>query len=205
MNKEIIYQPFRRVFLTPVLSLLADKLQLSPQLITVFAMLVGVLCPVALLLHDQVLAVSLLIISGYLDVLDGAVARRLNCCTARGAFLDIFADRVVEFSVIYGLYLVDPWHRGDLVILMLGSILLCITSFLVVGIFSQNQGEKSFHYSPGIIERPEAFLFFGAMIVWPQWFSLLAFVFVGLVFLTTIIRVWQFYRFTNQEDIIHEN
>ena len=75
---------------------------------------------------------------------------------------------------------------------MLGSILLCITSFLVVGIFTPNHSSKSFHYSPGLIERAEAFLFFIVMIFVPYYFTFFAFLFATLVALTALIRLWQF-------------
>lgn len=69
-------------------------------------------------------------------------------------------DRVVEFVVVLALWFVAPQQRGLWCLLMLGSMLLCITSFLVVGIFSENQSQKSFHYSSGLMERAEAFSFF---------------------------------------------
>lgn len=77
---------------------------------------------------------------------------------------------------------------------MLSSVLLCITSFLVVGIFSQNTTEKSFYYSPGLIERFEAFLFFSLMMFLPGIFSYLAYAFSGLVLMTALIRMAQFLR-----------
>lgn len=75
---------------------------------------------------------------------------------------------------------------------MLTSILLCVTSFLVVGIFTEKQTEKSFYYSPGLIERGEAFFFFILMILFPSYFVLLSSLFILLVLLTTAIRVVQF-------------
>ena len=77
---------------------------------------------------------------------------------------------------------------------MLGSMLLCITSFLVVGIFVANDSHKSFHYNPGIMERAEAFIFFIAMMLWPSAFVGLAMLFSLLVTLTAIIRLTQFYK-----------
>lgn len=103
-------------------------------------------------------------------------------------------DRIVEFSAVLALYLFDPQHRATLTILMLGSILLCITSFLVVGIFSNNTSQKSFYYSPGIMERAEAFLFFIVMTLFPDYFNFLAAVFCFLVCLTALIRLFEFKR-----------
>ncbi|NCT57292.1 MAG: hypothetical protein GW760_06250 [Legionella sp.] len=91
--------------------------------------------------------------------------------------LDITTDRFVEFVVLLALWSVSPQERGFCAILMLGSILLCITSFLIVGIFTANDSDKGFRYSPGIMERAEAFSF--------------------LVILTAIIRLKQFYCLTH--------
>lgn len=113
--------------------------------------------------------------------------------------MDITADRLVEFSVILGLLLVNPVSRAIPALWMLGSVLLCVTTFLVIGIFSENSGEKSFHYSTGIMERAEAFCFFILMALLPKYFNPLAWTFTGLVFLTAAIRTWQFHQ------SIHEN
>ncbi len=138
------------------------------------------------------LAFTLLIITGYLDILDGSVARAVGYPSSIGAVLDIVSDRIVEFSVIVGLFAVDPVSRGLICLLMSGSVLICITSFLVVGIFVPNTGEKSFHYSPGLMERSEAFLFFGLMMLFPSLFMWLGILFVVLVALTAVIRVKEF-------------
>jgi hypothetical protein len=84
---------------------------------------------------------------------------------------------------------------GIFSLLMLGSILICVTSFLVVGIFLENTSQKSFYYSPGLIERAEAFLFFVLMILFSKAFSILAVIFSILVFLTAALRLYQFAQY----------
>ena len=71
---------------------------------------------------------------------------------------------------------------------------MCITAFLVVGIFSAKEGEKSFYYSPGLVERAEAFLFFIAMMLLPNYFNQLAYSFILLVFITALFHLFQFYK-----------
>jgi archaetidylinositol phosphate synthase len=90
------------------------------------------------------------------------------------------------------LFWVAPDERGWLCLIMLSATLCCVTSFLVVGIFSENNTSKSFYYSPGLMERFEAFLFFIAMILWPTAFLLLAIAYIGLVGVTTLIRICEF-------------
>ena len=73
---------------------------------------------------------------------------------------------------------------------MLGSMLICITSFLVIGIFTKNNGEKGFYYSQGLMERAEAFIFFMLMIIFPAAFRILAIVFTFLLLVTAAWRIW---------------
>ncbi|HCU05396.1 MAG: hypothetical protein A2X77_04060 [Gammaproteobacteria bacterium GWE2_42_36] len=165
---------------------------ISPNLITVYGMLFGIVTAILLGLHHPYWALVSLIISGYLDSLDGTIARLTVRSTPFGSALDIICDRIVEFSVILGLYFVDPIARATTTIWMLGSILICISSFLVVGIFTQNHHEKSFYYSPGIMERFESFLFFFAMILWPHYFTYCGYAFTVLVVITVILRMREF-------------
>jgi archaetidylinositol phosphate synthase len=184
---------YQTLLIDPLLRLSIFR-HVHPHLITILAALIGI-CILPLLIFDfSFFAFLALMFSGFLDTLDGSLARRRNISSPAGAVLDIVSDRLVEFLVILGLYFVSPEKRAFLCLMMLGSILLCITSFLVVGIFSKNMSEKSFFYSPGIIERAEAFVFFGTMILFPSIFSILALLFTFLVFVTAITRVWQFLR-----------
>ena len=182
-----LYQP---LLATQLVKKMADYVE--PQQLTCAACLTGIAVIPALLMHVPQLAIILLLISGYLDMLDGAVARIANKQTVNGAVLDILSDRIVELGVIAGLILMDPGMRAMYGLLMLGSCYICVTSFLVVGIFIRNQGQKSFHYSPGLMERAEAFIFFILMILAPQYFQVLAVLFSLLVLLTAGIRIREF-------------
>lgn len=168
--------------------------RLSPQTVTLSSCLVGfVVCPLIIFDFPWIAFLALLV-SGFLDTLDGSLARYLHRITSKGAALDIVCDRLVEFAVILGLFFVDTSIRALPSLIMLGSILLCVTTFLVVGIFVENQSTKSFFYSPGLIERGEAFVFFSIMIVFPSTFIVLAYLFSALTFLTAIFRLWEFMK-----------
>ncbi|EKD54850.1 MAG: phosphatidoglycerophosphate synthase [uncultured bacterium] len=186
-----IYQNY---FADPI----AKKISLLPQKITYLACLTGILVMPALFFDFTKLALILMILSGFLDTLDGTVARITDKTSSLGSILDIISDRIVEFSIMMGLFLVDPTHRAIAILMMLGSCYLCVTIFLVIGIFTPNQSVKGFHYSPGFIERAEAFIFFGAMIIAPHYFYLLAYLFVSLVLLTCYLHIKQFISHTKQ-------
>lgn len=170
--------------------------QISPQNITISALITGMMIIPVLYFDFPIIAFILLLVSGMCDILDGSLARAKNLVSNEGAVLDIFVDRCVEFAIIFGLYLSAPEDRAFFILLMLGSILLCVTSFLVVEIFNQKQKQentkKSFNYSPGLMERFEAFVFFGAMIMFPEFFELIAGIFSALTFYTALVRINNF-------------
>lgn len=185
--------PYQRLVIHPLLKWKTLH-RFSPQMFTLLGMLTGILVPFCLYFQSSILALVLLALSGFFDTLDGSLARHLGKASPKGAVLDITADRLVEFAIILGLYLYFPERRALLCIGMLGAILICITTFLVVGVFEQNDSEKSFHYSPGLIERGEAFIFFALMVLFPSLFSPIALIFISLTSITAYIRVFQFIK-----------
>ncbi len=189
MLETQIRHHYQRLLVNPLAGAFARHF--SPNQITLLSLAVGLAAAPCIAVEWNWLAAILLLISGYLDTLDGTVARMTGRTSSFGAMLDITCDRLVEWGVILGLYAVAPSVRGLECILMLGGMLVVITSFLTAGIFIKNDGQKSFNYTPGLMERPEAFIFFMAMIFIPTWFSWLAALFTILVIFTAALRMWQ--------------
>ena len=175
--------------------LLEKMPQCHPVHVTLATALIGILIFPFVALGYHWIAVTLLILTGWGDMLDGSIARYHHKTSNYGAAIDIIADRVVECSIMLGLLVVDPTSRAIPIVCMFTATLLCITSFLVVAIFTENHTQKGFHYSKGIIERAEAFLFFGFMILLPSHFVTLAYLYTTLTLITTIKRVQEFKRF----------
>lgn len=182
--------PYQRAMIDPLLKRRFIT-NIPPSLITLFSCGAGLLVLPLLAFHFSYSALIALLFSGFLDTLDGSIARRQNLTSEKGAALDIFSDRLVEGSVILGLCLYDP-SRGLLTLLMLFGALLCVTSFLIAAIFTQNKGKKSFHYSPGLIERAEAFIFFSLLILFPSLFAPLSGLFSILMAWTALRRIYEF-------------
>ena len=194
MVESYIRPLYDKLLINPLAKALNNFGDYHPLVLTVIGCISGITAAFFVATNFPLTASLLLLLSGYMDSLDGAYARLSQQTSATGAVLDIMSDRVVEFSIVLGLFLYHPQTRGLLAILMLGGMFVCISSFLIVGIFSDNDTYKSFHYSPGIIERPEAFALFIAMILLPQWFTVFASIFTGLILLTAGMRIWQFCR-----------
>ncbi len=170
---------------------------LPANAITIASLITGFISACFLSAEFNFMAVLLLLVSGYLDILDGSVARIQNNSTHFGTVLDIISDRLVESFIVIALFMRDP-NLAFICLLMMMSMLVCVSSFLLVGIFSEKQSEKSFYYSPGLMERAEAFIFFIAMIIFNQFAMIIGIVFTLLVLWTTGVRVYQFYKQSNE-------
>ncbi len=75
-------------------------------------------------------------------MLDGSLARLQNLVHL-GTMLDILSDHFVESFIIIAIFINQPqiWFG----LLMMMSIIVCISSFLLVGVFSQKESIKSFY------------------------------------------------------------
>ena len=194
MIEQSIRPFYQKILVDPIANRLINST--TPIQITLASGFLGLACIPLIYNQYNLMAIIVLLISGYLDTLDGTLARLQNSSSSIGSVLDIMMDRLVEFSAIFGLYLLSPQVRATTTIILLGSILWCVTSFLVVGIFSPNEGEKGFHYSPGLIERAETFIFIGLMIIWPKAYNGLAITLTLFIFMTTMMRLYQFIKFS---------
>lgn len=79
------------------------RLRLSPNQWTLFS-LVPILIALYFLIREQFLLAALFfIISSFLDLVDGSVARVTGQVTKLGAYLDTIVDRYIEGIIIFGL------------------------------------------------------------------------------------------------------
>ena len=179
-----------RKYVNPIIELGAEfllKLKLTPNNVTILALLLGVSTSIFLYFDMQIIAVTLLWVSGYLDAVDGAMARRSNSSSSFGTLLDIVSDRIVEVSIVLvlGLKFVDV--RYNLIVLTV-CILMSMTIFLTVGALSEKKGVKSFYYQAGVAERSEGFIFFSIMILIPSYLGIITNIFSILIIITAIQR-----------------
>ena len=174
-----------RKYVNPIIELGAEfllKLKLTPNNVTILALLLGVSTSIFLYFDMQIIAVTLLWVSGYLDAVDGAMARRSNSSSSFGTLLDIVSDSIV---LVLGLKFVDV--RYNLIVLTV-CILMSMTIFLTVGALSEKKGVKSFYYQAGVVERSEGFIFFSLMILIPSYLGIITNIFSILIIITAIQR-----------------
>ena len=164
------------------------KLKLTPNNVTTIALLLGIVSATLLYFNKSILAVIVLWISGYLDAVDGAIARKTNSSSSFGTVLDITFDRIVEIGIIIvtGIKVVDV--RFNLIIL-LSCILISMVIFLTVGAVSEKNGVKSFYYQAGVAERSEGFIMFSLMILSNDYLGIIINIFSLLIIVTAIQRI----------------
>ncbi|RWZ52197.1 CDP-alcohol phosphatidyltransferase family protein [Halobacillus fulvus] len=159
--------------------LLLNKGRTANQ-ITVVALFVGLATSVLYVLGYPILAVVMLWLSGFLDAVDGTMARHTKT-SPFGTVMDITFDRIVEIGMIVAIAYVHPEVLWPLLLLSV-SIIISMTIFLVVGAVSEKAGIKSFYYQAGVAERTEGFLLFSIMLLFPDflWWSTMIFFAVEL-------------------------
>ncbi|MDR2873148.1 MAG: CDP-alcohol phosphatidyltransferase family protein [Methanobrevibacter sp.] len=108
-----------RPFLKNILEPIAKNSNINPNLISLLSFLIAILSAVFIGYYNNLELGSLFILlSGFFDVLDGAIARYHNKTSKFGAILDSsldrFSDAIIIMGFIHGLYI--DWFLGILAI-----------------------------------------------------------------------------------------
>ena len=134
-----------------------------------------------------------------IDGLDGAVARASRSSDF-GGYLDIVSD-FIFYSAIPLAFAVARPETALAAAFLIFSFIGTATSFLGFAILAEKHqvttqicGKKAFYYLGGLTEGTETILLFLAMLVWPDYFSLMAIVFGILCWMTTGTRIYAAYR-----------
>jgi phosphatidylglycerophosphate synthase len=134
-----------------------------------------------------------------IDGLDGAVARASRSSDF-GGYLDIVSD-FIFYSAIPLAFAVARPETALAAAFLIFSFIGTATSFLGFAILAEKhqvttqiRGKKAFYYLGGLTEGTETILLFLAMLVWPNYFSLMAIVFGILCWVTTGTRIYAAYR-----------
>jgi archaetidylinositol phosphate synthase len=149
------------------------KHHITPNMISVFAFIVSILAAIcyafpAYFLYwyfFQWVPPALFFFSGYLDALDGAVARATNQSSKFGAFLDSTLDRISDAVIIIGLMYSGILWPNQLLNNLIGFIAL--TSILLIS-YTRSRAELEGVVMKGIgfMERAErVFILLGGYII----------------------------------------
>ena len=158
--------------------------------------LIAAVCAAAGLFYP---ALWFVIANRVIDGLDGAVARASRSSDF-GGYLDIVID-FIFYSAIPLAFAVARPETALAAAFLIFSFIGTATSFLGFAILAEKhhvttqiRGKKAFYYLGGLTEGTETILLFLAMLVWPDYFSLMAIIFGILCWVTTGTRIYAAYR-----------
>lgn len=158
--------------------------------ITAAALVFGIAAGVLVYFHWTVLGIIFFWFSGFLDALDGALARVSKQASLRGAVFDIVSDRIVELGIFWALALRHPESLYAMLALV-SCVLISMTVFLTTGMLAEKTGKKSFYYQSGLMERTEGFIASTFMIIFQNQLSILTWIYAGLIAITIVQRLWE--------------
>ena len=181
-----------RRFVQPIIKYISNiciKVGLSANEITIIAFILGLCAAVSICIGCPLIGVVLLWVSGFLDAVDGTIAR-IKGSNLFGALMDIIFDRIVEIGLI--LVLAQKYPEYNFLFLLLAcSIIVSMTIFLTVGTLTTKVSKKSFYYQAGLAERTEGFIFFTGMILLPQYIKIIVIIFICIIIFTAGQRMYE--------------
>ncbi|MDA6066598.1 CDP-alcohol phosphatidyltransferase family protein [Idiomarina abyssalis] len=177
---------------------------ISADQVTVAGFFIGLLAVPLLAFHYYELALVAILVNRVSDGLDGAVARRTQLTDA-GGYIDIVLDFIFYSAVVFGFLLAVPEQNaiaaGVLLVTFMGTGATFLAFASVAGkrgIENPDYPNKSLHYMGGLTEGFETIMAFVAFCLWPQHFSVLAYVFAAACWVTAITRIFVGYRTLKQ-------
>ncbi|HEY2421239.1 MAG TPA: CDP-alcohol phosphatidyltransferase family protein [Neobacillus sp.] len=182
-----------RAAVQPIISKTADqllKVGLRADHVTFIAFLVGLTASFLVYFGQPIVGVAVLWFSGFLDAVDGSMARQSESSSPWGTVLDVTFDRIVEAGIIIALALRHPEPNLLILLLLLAiAIIFTMTIFLTVGALSEKESYKSFYYQPGLAERTEGFILFSLMVLFQSHLGFWTIIFLAVEIITGLQRL----------------
>ena len=203
-----------RAVIDPVLDRIGYALAsmgISANGVTWIGFVLGVFAAIAIAYGQFGWGLVLLLASRICDGLDGSVARAgigRGKTSDLGGFLDIVLDFAFYGMIPFAFVLADPAANavagGVLLLVFYANGASFLTYALMVekrGLEGHDRGSKSLVYTTGLAEGTETIVVFVAFCLFPGWFSTIAYVFAGVVVITTITRIILAYQvFGSKQD-----
>ena len=138
----------------PILFLML-KVKLTPNSVTILGFIICCISAYYISAGSFLVGGLLVLFSGFLDIFDGALARKINQITDKGAFLDSTFDRLSESIALIGLiYYFSNSNETNFVLLTSVSLVFSLLiSYLRARIEGLGYNSKS-----GFFTRPERVL-----------------------------------------------
>jgi len=142
------------ILVNPILFLML-KVKLTPNAVTILGFIICCISAYYISSGSFLVGGLLVLFSGFLDIFDGALARKINHITDKGAFLDSTFDRLSEAIVLIALiFYFSNSNETNFVLLTSASLVFSLLiSYLRARIEGLGYNSKS-----GFFTRPERVL-----------------------------------------------
>lgn len=186
LARKICHKPLN------IMALGLQKLHVSPNILTLLGLGIGLMVLPILSARRYDLAVVLILINRLIDGLDGPLARRLGP-SDYGAYLDIVCDMIFYAAIVLGMALAQPENALWSAVLLF-SFMGTSASFLAFAILAEKHQlkdpeKRGLYYLEGLAEGTESILFFIAFMLFPWLYKGLALAFSLLCWLTIMVRL----------------
>lgn len=168
---------------------------ISADQVTVLGFGISLAAAGAIAAKLYLLGLALILASRLCDGLDGAVARASKK-TDFGGFLDIVLDFVFYGIVPLAFVIAEPEANAVAGAALLASFYVNGASFLAYAVMAERRklktealGEKSLYFTSGLAEATETILVFCVMCVFPDAFTIIAYVFAAVTLATAAGRI----------------
>lgn len=163
----------------------------TPNGLTIIGLLIGTLAAIFFAVGQQFLAGFVLLVCGFFDIIDGAVARVTSRVTDFGGFLDSVLDRYVDFVVIFGIIWGGLATFAGLTSWVWG--ILAIEGCIMVSYTRARAEAAGAELTVGIAERAERMLIlaFGAMLAVTNIAVVLIVILAHITVLQRVVVAWQ--------------
>lgn len=178
---------------------------ISPNAISVIAMLIGLGSVAAILAQSYWVGLMLWAMNRIMDGLDGLVARTHQKQSDFGGYLDLFLDFIIYLSVPMAFMVVNPkttalWSG---IFLMNSFVLNSISWTTLSALLEKRQRQTlnrltSMEMPTGLIEGAETIVFYTLFYLFPEYVAYLFTLMAVLVVFTASQRLWWAYRYLNE-------
>ena len=166
---------------------------LTPDIITWTGLIIVIAAAVMVALNQLFAGGILVLVAGFCDMLDGALARYIQKTSKFGAVLDSTFDRISEAAVLFGLVYLYGQRSGERAIICLAFLVL-LFSFLISYIKARAEG-TGIACNVGFFTRTERVLVIAIGLLFKL--VLIALVILAVFsFITVIQRLVHVYRHT---------
>ena len=185
-----------RPFLTKILNPIAKRLNVNPNILTAISPFFALAAAIFFAKGYLREAAVVILLSGFFDVLDGAVARYHNRTTDFGAFLDSTMDRfsyaIIIIGIAFGKYC--TWFIA----------ILLVHSAITVSYVKARAESKGIQCDVGIAERAVRLIIImvGAIVGYyykPLYFTYILIILMLLSYFTVGQRVYHVWKVTEEE------